>query len=687
MPIRMPKVAYDVVGLKGGLDDTTPTLSLKPGVVRDGTNFECSPTGGYTRIAGYERYDGLAKPSDAVATLIQVASFTNTPSVGQTLTGVTSGATGYILAVTATYMVLTQVSGTFNGTEAVAVGATAIGTQVVLSTAVTVREQAQYLNLAADRYRSLIGIVPGSGPVRGVVTLVVSGVDKKYAFRNNAGATGLDVYVASASGWTLVAYKHEVSFTAGNAAVPVEGEVLTQGGVTSTVRRVMASSGSLTWASSNTAGRFVIDVPAGGSFAAGAATLSGGATCTLSGANAAISMLVGGTFEFVEGNFTGSASTIKLYGCDGVNRAFEFDGTTLAPIPSGATTDAPKHIAVNKNHLVLAVRSSLIISGPGMPFRFTATDGGAEIAVGDTITNLLPQPGAETTGALAVFAIASMFVLYGTALASWNLVTHCFGMGGKHYTGQNLMQAYALDDIGVINLATSQAFGNFEQATLTANLSAFIKSKITISAASSIRRDKSQYRLFFSDGTGLYMTVVNGKLIGSMPGTFANTVFCAWEGMLATGAEVAFFGGADGYVYEMDVGTSFDGAAIDAYFTLNWNSLGSPRVLKRFRHASLEMQGNYFAEVSFGYQLGYGTTEISQPEAVTYASGFQSGSTWDLFTWDDFYWDGRTLFPTEIDVRGTAENIQVTIRSTSDYIAPFTVNSIINHYSVRRGLR
>ena len=60
---------------------------------------------------------------------------------------------------------------------------------------------------------------------------------------------------------------------------------------------------------------------------------------------------------------------------------------------------------------------------------------------------------------------------------------------------------------------------------------------------------------------------------------------------------------------------------------------------------------------------------------------------WDSFTWDAFVWDGRTTLPTECEMSGTGENVQITLSSSSTDYAPFSVNSIIFHYSIRRGLR
>jgi hypothetical protein len=687
--IRFPKVQYDVVELRGGWDQVTPTLSLKAGVVRDVLNFEVAPTGGYARVGGYERYDGHAKPSVALVTYVQVTSFTNVPSVGQTLTGQTTGTTGVIVAVntTSNYMVLTKIAvSSYNGSEEVRVGATSIGTQTTLTATITAKQTAQYLDDAADVYRALISAVPGSGAVRGVFGLTVSGTDKVFAFRNNAGGTGMDLYVASASGWTQVAYKREVSFTAGGTATPADGATLTQGAVTAVVRRVMASSGVWT---GTAAGRFVIDTPAGGAgvFAAGAATLTGGATVTISGADTAITVLPDGHVETSEGNFTGSSSTIRIYGCDGVNRAFEFDGTTYAPIASGATTDTPKHLAVHKNALVLAISSSIIISGPGVPYRYQTIDGGLELACGDVVTGFLIMPGEQTTGGLAVFALSTTFMLYGTGLVDWNLTHYNTGTGAVHYTAQNLAQSYALGTQGLISLATTLAYGNFTQATLTSQIKTFIVAQRNKAIASTVCRDKSQYRVFFTDGYALYVTIVNGRALGCMPALFLTPVFCAWEGTSGSGDEIMYVGDTAGYVQQMDVGTSYDGGTIDAYITLNWNPMGSSRMLKRYRHASVEMQGNFYAEINYSYQLGYATGELDQPTGVAYPSGFQGAPAWDTFTWDSFIWDGRTLFPTEVDVRGTGENMQITISCTGSYIAPFTINSIINHYTPRRGLR
>ena len=696
----LPPVKYDITHLgggasqagqpfPGGLDLTTPTLELQPGALRDALNFECSQSGGYGRIQGYERVDGHAAPSAATYKIVQVASFTNVPTVGQSITQAVSGATGQIVAVVTTpipYMAVTLVTGVFDFTNAITVGATPIGTAANPTATITSLLDAQYLSAAADAYRALIGAVPGTGNLLGVVGMIFGGVDYIFAFRANVGNTAVALYKASASGWVLVPFFDIVSFTAGGTATALDGDVLTQGGVTATIQRVMWQSGDISPWSGSAVGQFVITAPAGGNFSSGSATCTGsGATVTLSGVQTAITLLPGGHFEFVKCNFAGQAVTRRIYGTDGVNQAFEFDGTTLAPIKTGLSPDQPSHIAFHKNFLFLSQGSSIFYCGVGTPFKWDATDGGGEIATGDIVTNMLTLPGSQSTATLAVYLRANTAFLYGTDPTTFNFVTFNTGLGALPYSAQNLFDTFVFDDLGVVTLKTTLNWGNFLPNTLTKNILPFILQERTKLIASCVQRSKSQYRVFFSDGFGLWVTMVNQQYLGSAPVYFPNPVFCCDEGETSTGVEVTYFGSSDGlgYVYQLDSGTSFDGANIDAHATLAWNPIESPRILKRFRAASIEVAGTAFAQITFGYRLGYGTPNIGASPSTNFAAS----PVWDTFVWDSFTWDGQTLSPTDVDMTGTGENVQVSLSSSTNYINAYNINSVILHYSMRRGLR
>lgn len=679
------------IAYPGGFDQTTPSLALQPGALRDVLNFECSQSGGYGRIAGYERVDGRASPSAATYQIVQLVSFTNVPAVGLVATQAVSGATGKIIAVNnaagAFYIAVTQVTGTFDATHAITVpGPIAVGTATTTATIVSSQTNAQYVAAAADVYRALIGAVPGSGKILGVVAMIFAGVDNLYAFRNNAGGTAAAIYKTSAAGWVSVPLFNTVGFS-GCTVMPQDGDTITQGANSAIIKRVMWASG--TTGAGTAAGTLVVTTPAPGNFAAAAAVSSSGGVFNLTGVQAAIVIQPNGKYEFVKCNFSGQLKTRRIYGSDGANKCFEFDGTTYAPITTGLSPDTPKHVTFHKNYLFIAQNSSIFYCGAGMPFKWTTTDGAGEIATGDEVTSMITLPGSQTSATLAVFMASNTAFLYGIDPASFNYVTFNPGTGAIAYSTQNLFDTCVLDNLGAITLKTTQNYGNFLPNTLTKNIFPFIQAERTKTVASSVSRDKSQYRVFFSDGYGLWLTLVNQQYLGAGVVLFPDAVSCVDEQDMATGGEVSYFGtgGSSGYVMQMDVGTSFDGANIDAHITLAWDPAKSPRIRKRYRAASIEIQGSSYAQVYFGYQLGYGTTTITQPTAIPYASGFAPAPAWDSFTWDNFTWDGQTLIPTEVDMVGSAENVQVTISSTTNYIAAYNVNSVIYHYSMRRGLR
>lgn len=699
-PVTFSPIEYDTVLMRGGWDQSTPTLELYPGTLINVSNFEVIDVqgGGYGRIAGYERYDGRPSPSDATYTVLQLTSFTNIPTVGQTLTGFTSGATSIILAVTSTYLVVTKVSTTYSNTEVVKVGATVIGTLTPLTTVLTPLVSAQYTALAADNYRSDIVVVPGTGAIRGVVGATIGGVDMVYAFRNNAGGTAVDLYKKSAAGWVPVPFYNELTFTACGAAAPVEGNIITQGANTATIKRVMHGGtpgvAEGTYAANNATGRFVVTTPAPGAFAAGAATITGGINVTLGGAVTAITMAVGGKFEFDIGNFTGSTSTIRIYGCDGVNRGFEFDGDTLAPISTNATValDKPTHVKIHKLQLFFAFTSSAIHSGAGYPFKWSAAAGASEIGCGDDITNFLNQPGTTTTATLGITTRSNTWMLYGSTptvgASQWNLVGFNVGIGGIAFSAQLLNESYWMDASGVVDLRTTQNYGNFKQATITSKIQDYMLDQRSKVQYSYVVRSKNSYRILFTDSDCLYMTIVNGKLAGATRAAYRDAMYCAWSSTLSNLNERVLVGATTtGYVYEMDKGSSFDGGIIEAFITFNWNSAKSPRAHKRYRRASVEVSSNQYAAFTFGYGIGYSRASLLQPITALYETGLSHIPYWDSFLWDAFVWDGVTLIPSDVRVSGTAENIQTTISSTTNYIYPYIINSVIYHFSKRRGIR
>lgn len=739
--MTMPEVQDDIVLFQGGLDLTTPILKLKPGHVRAAQNWQAVTNeegGGYERIGGYERFTGQTSPSTVSYIVLMISSWTLKPSLwtsadpdlaGVILTGGTSGAQAiYAVEPGPTpwpmfgggtfrqrrsfavedasdslyegqpYVILTgSVSGTFQAGETLTAKYFDIaGNQsapwnvgVIASvgdafTPLSPRQNAIIGAILADHTRSTLAPPPGAGPVLGVVSLVSGGVRTVYAWRNTADGSAAAVYKSSSGGWLVVPLYYEVRFTTGGTSTPAEGATLTRLGVTATIKRVVRESGA--WADGDAAGRFIITVPSGGNFTAGAATI-GAITVTLSGVESAISLLPSGRYVFDVCNFGGQLTSKRIYGADGVNRAFEFDGDVLAPIETKAPQDKPKFVRKHHNHLVLAIGSSLMISGPGKPYVFAAAEGALEQPTGDEVTGLLVQPGNQDTAAMAVFGRDNSGVLYGTSAATFNYKSFTTKTGSLPYMQENLDQSYVMDDRGVMSLAAAQDYGNFRQATLTANISEFLTERKLRAVGACVSVDRSQLRLFFSDGSALYLTIVNGRLIGAMPQQFHHALSCVWSAEDASGNEETFAGGADGHVYQLDRGGSFDGAPITHYLVFAPNFMKAPSIKKVFRNGDLEIDADAYAEFDVGYALRYSSALVFQPVPTSFNNSLRAVPAWDSFVWDNFVWDGTTMGPMEIGIKGKSEVIQMIISGSSDFVQPFRLSSLNTHFNYTRRTR
>ena len=681
--LRLPASAtrYDPIQLNGGLDQLTPILKLPPGFVRDSQNFEQSVTGGYGRIEGYERHDGRPAPSKGLYLVLDV-NITGAIAVGNTLTGATSAATGVVLSITGTLIALTKTTGSFVAAENVKVGVPVVGIITALGgVGMAADWDVTQLSLAANVYRADIGAVPGSGPVRGVEYL--NGVT--YAWRNNAGATALAIYKSSSSGWVSVPLNSEVAFTAGSVEFAV-GSVITKGATTATVRGMALESGA--WTGGTAAGRLIVSGIASGPFTAGAATGSPAGNATISGAETAITLLPGGRVETDIGNL-GPGASPRIYWADGVNpRVYEFDGTYTVPSNPAVTGVAPRCPLVHKDHLFACFGAVLKHSGIGTPYNWSVTAGGAEYKCRGDISAIKRQPGTQSSGAMSISLANGTEMFYGTSAVDFEKVTFEQSAGGRKYGVQQLgNQTLVFGDIGVFSMSATQNFGNFVSSTMTAHIRPFTQTRRTQCTGSVVNREKNQYRVFFNDASALFITVINGRMMGALPIQLANKVTCVCQGETDDGNETAFFGSDNGFVYRLDAGTSFDGTAIPSFFTLTYANQGNARIQKRYRGATFEVQGSSYATFDVTSELNYGESDRPQGSDATPAAVSLSLAYWDTFTWDTFIWDGRSLAPNEVELQGTGENIAIRVDSTSDKYRAFTINSITLHYTPRKALK
>ena len=614
-------------------------------------------------------------------------------AVGQRVFGRTSGATAVVSTVGDGYVAFTDVVGTFVADEQIVgaggslpllFGMTQVGyAKGELSGlpgfngAPTGALDAVLLADAADIYRSRISAVPGSGPTRGV--WVHRGTT--YAMRDSADGTEGRIYRATTNGWKGIELQSEVGFVSGGTYEPQEGDLMVgnTSGANAVILRVVLTGGD--FAAGTALGKLIVSNVRAGTFVNETVTIGAfGDALTVTGDPERITLLPGGRYVCQNYNFAAGVDTYRIYGCDGVNRGFELDQDDVyVPIDTGMGNDAPTHVRCHKKMLFFSFLGSSQNSGIGTPYRWSAILGASEIGIGDTIT------GYDTIGgdALIIYARNSTHQLLGSSVNDFVLNELSSDAGAIPYTNQSAVLAYCLDDRGVMQVARTQAFGNFRTASVSRKAQAIIDILRPKAIASAVYRSRDQYRVYGSDGTGVILAFNGDKIIGITAIVYPINITCACSGEATNGKDVVFLGDDDGYVYQADMGSSFDGEAIESYLILPFNNLKTPRFRKRFRKVVQEMSAVGYAEIRFQPVFSYGDEDVASHRTIN-QSLQGAGGYWDVSNWDTFYYDAKLVNTPEFGVEGTGINMGLIYYSNSRSDLGHTIQSALIHYTPRR---
>jgi hypothetical protein len=407
-----------------------------------------------------------------------------------------------------------------------------------------------------------------------------------------------------------------------------------------------------------------------------AARLYKATTSGWSEVNNAFTWSLGGNYRAVNYNFFGQDAQEEMYIVNGVDKAVRFDGTTLTQITTGVGTDDPSCVAGYRTQLFLGVESSLVASEPGNPSGYDPVQNAFEVAVGDTITDLMAAP-----SALIVGSENKTQLLSGDTSANFRLDTMT-EIGPYPRTMANIGgQVIGLDQQGVMSLTATQAYGNFSYALLSQKIASYM-SNFPLGSLAVISRASSQYRLY-NGRQGLYFTFAGTELIGAMRVAYAHSVECACEGLFPNNEPVSFFGSDDGNVYQLEVGTNFAGQEIYAYLVTSFHHHGSPSQYKRFRmiQPDLSVDGDSTTLAVSG-TTDYGKGLYSRGN--TGSLGQTNGALWDFAVWDQFYWDSVYHHDARVRLSLVGKNLAILMSSTSATDSVHTLYGVTVHFSPRR---
>ena len=708
MPTPATKTSYYPLG--GGLDLTTPALSVKPGRALALNNYEPWFNGGYRRIDGFERFDGRPKPSEQTFTGFDVSDASGL-TLGDTVTGDTTGATGIVIGIwidDGTYgsdaIGVTKGSigvTDFQLNETCNTAAFSIDRTPVLLYAPNGDIELDWLLVAQNNYRADIQEVPGAGDLLGTWQRGST----VYAFRDNVGQTKTELFLATATGWdkTGVTFGDVLFFDAGGGgtarALPVEGDTII--GVTSsatgTVHRVIQLGGSTT--NNDAYGYLILTGITGGTFQDNEA-LNETATkfADADGTDTKFSFSPGGDYRFVNHNFFGGVTTYRTYCTNGVDPAFEIDeNQVISPIlfPNIALGDQPDFntpylIEEHRNYLFLAYPGGRFAhSVAGTPLVFDGFLGAAEFGIGDEVTGLQSVVG----GVLAITSEKETRGLFGKTIADWELKLIAERTGGQLHSVQKLDTVYSMGNLGITSLSRTDQFGDFLGATVSQLIQPLANAAREKTTDSTIVRRSNQYRIYFNDNTGIIMYVPNaGMNVDTRTSTrmqvqfgfliYPFTVKRIYNTEDENQIERTYFGSDGGYVYEDQIGNNFDGAEIPSACRLVFNQVGSPAYRKRFRRAVLELESQKPLDLKVISDLTYGSEDSSSGN--TDISVNAGGGLWDVDNWDEFFFDGQTVSTAVAGLTGTGSNLGLLIYNSTAQVRPFILQGITLHYEFRR---
>jgi hypothetical protein len=149
-----------------------------------------------------------------------------------------------------------------------------------------------------------------------------------------------------------------------------------------------------------------------------------------------------------------------------------------------------------------------------------------------------------------------------------------------------------------------------------------------------------------------------------------------------------FYGDADGWVLEADVGRSFDGEEVFAAMRLSSQNQRSSLTEKQYRHAEVQIEAESACELSLAAEFddsqatsaGVTTSNLTVDSTRVYGAGL----FYDFNSWDRAYWDVALTNRLRFPIHGKGRSVSLLIQSTSTNEQPHTLkmNQII--YSPRR---
>lgn len=363
---------------------------------------------------------------------------------------------------------------------------------------------------------------------------------------------------------------------------------------------------------------------------------SGGAGWTKITTSTTLDASGSGICRFEKLNFTGANTLIIV---DGLSYPFRYKSSTFEELTSlPSDTQGSSHVISFQNHLFLANDDIILFSAPYDEADFSAASGGGSIKLDDasTITGLK-----VFRDQLIIFTERSIYRLVGQSISNFQLtpITRDLGCTEPDTIQEVGGDVMFLAPDGLRLLSATERNNDFGLAVVSRNIQGDVNDFLTrnVSFSSVVVRAKSQYRILgynvaFTKDSAQGIIAVQRAAQGGVGIEFAKTTGInarvAYSDYVEN-VERILFANADGYVYNMESGTSFDGTDISATFTTPFFPINDPAVRKQIHKMDLytDPQGTIEVDVSLKYDFDVEGT--LQPPAINISN--TAGESLPLF--------------------------------------------------------
>ena len=348
-----------------------------------------------------------------------------------------------------------------------------------------------------------------------------------------------------------------------------------------------------------------------------------------------------------------------------------------------------KHVTVHDKHLIAAGvednLNTIFFSGTLDPTDFTSTGSGS-IVIEDQIEGIK-----SFRNELFIFCENSIFKLQNinnTSTIAVVPVTKNVGCLSGYSIQEIGGDLVFLAPDGLRTVAGTARIGDVELGTISQsiqptvtnlanNINSFIINSIVL-------REKSQYRLFYTD-TAAANTAQRG-IIGTLrPNGFEWSetrgleVTAIGSGFDTNGIEKVYHGDTNGFVYEHDTGNDFDGSSILArYETPNYD-YGDLGTLKTLHYFKVSAASEGIVEPDVQVRFDYGDVTMPQPAELFDLGIINPPSKFGdaVFNTNVFGGGDNPLIRVQLQGSGSSNNFTVISEDTKP---PYTINGFYVDY-------